>query len=315
MRSRPLRGSVRVAVLLCLICSCQEYTLEEHPITDVFVQGSDEETVVDVLWVIDNSGTMAEEQQRLTESLTEVAPLFGETLADFRLGVITTDVDDPDQSGKLQGSPLVIGPESDDITGEFLSNTDVGIAGSKDEQGFEAIRLALVNDDGSNSGFFRAETGLHAVVVSDEDDHSDSTVSERMSDLLRLVPDSTNFKIHAVVGDEPDGCLSAVAAADSGARYLDAARHTEGYSGSICLEDWTPLLSSIVRESLGLLDTFVLSREPDPTTLEVRVDEVGMPQREEDGWTHDLGLNAVVFHGNAIPRAGMEVVVSYYILR
>jgi len=306
-----------IAALLCLQGGCQDYSFEEHEIVDVFVQGSDEDTVVDVLFVIDNSGTMAEEQGRLYDSLVEVTHLFEETLADFRLGVITTDVDDPDHRGRLQGEHPVVSPELSDITNDFLSNASVGVVGSKDEQGLEALLLALTeaSTDGSNDGFFRDDTGLHVVIVSDEDDHSDSTVSERMSELMRHVPDSSDFKLHAIVGDEPDGCLSTDAAADAGVRYLEAAVHTEGYRGSICLEDWTQLLQSIVRLSLGLLDTFPLSREPDPSTLEVQVDGAAVEQDEDEGWTHDLGLNAIVFHGSSVPTAGAEIVVSYYILR
>ena len=311
--------SPRLPWLLLLVlgvcAGCQEYGLQENMFTDVFDQGTDEDRVVDVLWVLDNSGTMAEEQGRLAESLGEVLLMFEETLAAFRLGVITTDVDDSEQRGRLQGHPSVISPQTEDITGSFLSNASVGILGSKEEQGLEALRLALTEarDDPANEGFFRADTGLHVVVVSDEDDHSPGEVSDLLAGLMVLVPDST--EVHAVVGDEPDGCLSSEVAADSGSRYLDAARRTGGYSGSICLEDWTPLLGSIVRSSLGLDDTFPLSHEPDPDTLEVRVDSVLIPQRETDGWIHDLGTNAIVLHGNAVPRPGMQVVVTYYLKR
>ena len=50
---------------------------------------------------------------------------------------------------------------------------------------------------------------------------------------------------------------------------------------------------------------------PEPTTIEVRVDQVLMPERADDGWQYSLGDNAIVFDGRAIPRPGMEVDVAY----
>ncbi len=59
-------------------------------------------------------------------------------------------------------------------------------------------------------------------------------------------------------------------------------------------------------------DTFVLSHEPDLESLEVLVDDVLIPTREADGWTYDIGQNAVVFDRYSIPRPGMEIVINYF---
>ncbi len=315
---RRLLRCTAVLVLSAVLGSsaCQEYGLDEILYTDVFEQGSDEDSVVDLLWVVDNSGTMSEEQQRLTQSLGGLMALLADTLADYRLGVITTDVDDPEQRGRLQGEPPVLGPDDADVAGAFVANAHVGTQGSRDERGFEALELALTEavDDGSNAGFFRPDARLHAVVVSDEDDHSDGGVEQLLSDLAVDVPDAASFTVHAIVGDLPDGCLAPDAVADAGPRYLEAARRTDGLSGSICLGDWTALLESIGLAALGLQDTFPLSHEPDQSTLEVRVDGVLIPERAEDGWTYDAGQNAVVLHGGAVPRPEMQVVITYYLL-
>lgn len=317
-----MRGNARHwfpgIVAACLLASfaCQEYGLDEILHTEVFTQGSDEDTVVDLLWIIDNSGTMSEEQQRLTQSLGGLMVLLVGTLADYRLGIITTDVDDPAQRGRLQGDPPVLGPGTDDLPGAFVANAHVGVQGSRDERGFEALRLAVTEalDDGSNAGFFRPDARLHAVVVSDEDDHSDGSVEEQLSALSVDVPDAASFVVHAIVGDLPDGCLAPEAVADAGPRYLEASRRTEGLSGSICLADWSDLLESIGLAALGLQDTFPLSHEPDQSTIEVHVDGVAIPEREDNGWTYDAGSNAVVLHGGAIPRPDMEIVITYYLL-
>ncbi len=156
-----MRGTVGPILLLSVLLAatgCQEYGLDEILYTDVFTQGSDVDAVVDLLFIIDNSGTMSEEQQRLAASLGGLMVLLEETLADFRLGIITTDVEDPDHRGRLQGEPAVLGPGTPDLPGAFIANSQVGTGGSRDEQGLSALQLALTEavDAGANEGFFRS---------------------------------------------------------------------------------------------------------------------------------------------------------------
>ncbi len=300
-------------ILVLALAGCQEYAIEEVTYTDVFYQG-EALSGVDFLWVLDNSGTMSGEQSRLTSSIDGIMTLFEESVADYRLGVITTDVEDEEHRGRLQGEPTVLGPDTPSLADAFLANAAVGTEGSREERGFEALRLAMTEamDDGYNDGFFRHEAALEVVVVSDEDDHGDTEVIEFVAELTALVPDPTQFSIHAIVGDEPTGCLAPDASAEAGLRYLEAARATEGHNGSICLDDWTDLLEGIGLAALGLQNSFVLTHEPDLDSLEVTVDEVLIPRRAVDGWQYDPAENSISFHRYAIPRAGMEVVASYH---
>jgi hypothetical protein len=313
MLRRPLRYGLLGPVLVLALAGCQEYVIEEKTYTDVFYQG-EALSGVDFLWILDNSGTMSGEQSRLTSSIDGIMTLFEESVADYRLGVITTDIEDEEHRGKLQGEPTVLGPDTPSLTEAFLANAAVGTEGSRKEQGFEALRLAMTDalDDGSNEGFFRYEAALQVVIVSDEDDHGEDLVTDVVVALNDLVPDPAQFSIHAVVGDEPTGCLAPDASAEAGLRYLEAARLTEGFNGSICLDDWTDLLEGIGLAALGLVNSFVLTYEPDLDSLEVTVDEVVIPQRAVDGWQYDPGENSIRFTRYAIPRAGMEVVASYH---
>lgn len=308
---RAFRALLAAYVLVALAqAGCQEYSVNELLYTDEFQQGHD--AAVDILWVIDNSGTMSGEQDRLGEAFAVITSMFEESVADFRLGVATTDVEDPDHRGILQGDPAVLGPDTPDLAATFIANASVGTQGSKTESGFEAVRLAMSEAAAANEGFFRGGAYLEVVVVSDEDDHTDGEVVSLLADLGQLVPDPEHYRFHAIVGDEPYGCLSTESSAEAGTRYLEAAQQTLGFNGSICLDDWTPLLEGIGLAVLGMQDTFVLSIEPDLDSLDVEVDGVLIPNREVDGWTYDIGQNAVVFDRYSIPRPGMEIVINYF---
>ena len=159
----------------------------------------------DLLFVIDNSASMTEEQAGLS---TELPAFLAElqrgdaVTQDFRVGVITTSVYQRvlfndgterltiynDQAGRLQPVPDAKGqPTAEryldgrdaDLLAKFRRLVRQGIRGSGQETPFEAVRLALTPplsvtplEQGGNGGFLREGARLLVVVVSDEDDCS-----------------------------------------------------------------------------------------------------------------------------------------------
>lgn len=295
---------------------CSDFGVNRVQYHEEFTQVFDP-VVVDVLFVVDNSGTMTEEQELLHTSFTGLTSLLSDLDADFQVGVITTDVEDPDQSGRLQGDVPIMTPDTPDLEAVFAASANVGTRGARTEQGLEAVRLATTTavQDGSNTGFFRTGATLDVVIVSDEDDNSPDTVQSYVEALQAFKGDDP-VHVSGVIGDLPDGCVSPAAEAEAGMRYAEAAQLTAGHVGSICLPDWTPLFEQIGFDLAGAGDTFVLADLPDSDTLEVRVDGVLMvelsPDRIQDGWTYDPAQNAIIFTGFAVPRSGQKVVVSYF---
>lgn len=166
---------------------------------------------LDILFVVDNSGSMREEQQAVARELTafvEEVRRGGGVAQDFNVGVITSSVyqhwvvngargwrDYSTQAGRLQPVPDP-GPDGGVVPGtgteRMLSGLDpqladkfsrlvqVGTSGSGQETPFEAVRLALSPplvdtplEQGGNGGFFRDRARLLVVVVTDEDDCSE----------------------------------------------------------------------------------------------------------------------------------------------
>jgi hypothetical protein len=166
----------------------------------------------DILFVVDNSGSMAQEQDGIATEL----PAFIEELRrgagtahDFQVGVITTSVylnpdpqtvtgvtytEYPTQSGKLQAVPVLLSDGSTapgterlitssdpDLVEKFRRLVRQGIQGSGQETPFEAVRLAVSPPlsttplaEGGNKEFFRDGARLLVVVVTDEDDCSEN---------------------------------------------------------------------------------------------------------------------------------------------
>ncbi len=60
---------------------------------------------VDILFVVDNSGSMCEEQANLRENIVNLIQPLVEAGIDFNLAVVTTDMQAPEESGRFQNTP------------------------------------------------------------------------------------------------------------------------------------------------------------------------------------------------------------------
>ncbi len=283
---------------LLLLMACSEYDYADIARNETYVQPA-LDGATDVLFVVDNSPSMEEEQARLRDSFAVFAEVLSTSLADFRVGVVSTDVA---EAGALRGQ---FDRDTPELATAFAQAAQVGISGDREEQGLENAWLAVNGGD-----FARDDARLNLVVLSDEDDHSPASVAVYMQQFQRHVGPE-GFVLHAIVGDEPLGCVSQGSAADAGVRYIESAESTGGYRDSICLGDYGEILERIGLQVAGLGDTFILGELPQADTLEVRVDTVLIPGREQDGWTYEPDENAVRFHGRSVPRAGMTVQIRY----
>lgn len=300
--ARHRRGAL-LAVLAGL-AACSDYEVEQVRRDEFFSQPGEIRSA-DVLFVVDDSASMDEEQTLLGENFSAFVAVLTDTYADYQIGVTTTDVSGAD-AGLLHGGVLT--PATEDLSQAFQEAVAVGTGGSRDEQGLWAAVLAA--DPTRNPGFVRPRSRFNVVFVSDEDDHSPELVSVYLGALEEAAGDG-GFVAHALVGDMPLGCVSGTSAADAGERYLEAVEATTGWKDSICADSYTALLTQVGLEVAGWEDTFVLGDIPAPNSLLVWVDGVAIPERVLDGWQYSAGLNAIVFKGRAVPRPGMEVHVEY----
>lgn len=284
---------------------CSDYAVVGKGLSEGFFQNEREEGI-DILWVVDNSATMYEERDLLMASADSFIAFVANSSVDFHLGVVSTDMDE--RAGELRGRTLDV--DSTGMVDSFIAQVGSERVGSRDERGFEAALLAA--NPTISPEFARPKADLELVVFSDEDDHSEGDVTDFVS-TLEGQRDNAKVKVHAVVGDPPAGCVSALAAADVGERYLEAQALTEGRRESICTLDYGPMLARVALDVIGLDTTFALSEIPSPLTIELTVDGVEVHRRDVDGWRYNPGDNTIVFDGYAVPPAGAYIEVAYAI--
>jgi hypothetical protein len=303
--------------------------------TDVFTDSATQD--VDVLFVVDDSGSMAHEQQNLAKSFDSFIQKASEWKSDFQIGVVTTTLEFPD-AGVLQGSPPFVTHANWE---KFINNVQVGTTGSGMEQGLWAAKVALgspttdVTDEpceedgdcgflhacmngfcgGPNQFFIRDNASLELVFLSDEEDQSPESTDEYLKYFRAIKgfdkPDQMH--IHAIVGPA-GGCESDDGSAVAGHPYLELAQATGGITYSICESDFSKGLESIGEVAFSAKMRYFLTKFPAPTTLAVTIDGYPCPLLTlgSFNWTYDPVSNSVQLAENSICKAEPGSMVEIY---
>lgn len=257
---------------------------------------------VDILWVVDNSGSMSDDLVTVGNNFDAFIQVFIDYDLDYQVGVITTDVDNPAQSGNLVG-PFVT-PATPDPVATFVDQIDLGATGSASEQGFEAIQLALTEPllSGNNAGFMREDAALAAIVVTDEDNSSTQSYTNFVNwfEALKPTDDLTTFS-----------AICEQLFIDCG-KYANAADATGGITGDIASSDYSTVMDQIALTTAGMTVSFDLEAVPsDLSRTTVTVEGVEIPNSSTNGWIYDTADQAVVFTGSAVPQPGESGTIIY----
>lgn len=310
--------------------------------SNTFNQGFSVDTKIDVLFVVDNSGSMAPAQANLVANFNAFISSFVTKGYDFRIGVITTDVwranygwgaayarlkDGYGANQANHTGVFVITPATPNVQSVFLTNATPGITGDGDERTFQSFKIALSSS--LNSDFRRPNAFLAIINVSDEDDFSHDgsgdinenynnagihTIASYVSYLDTLTGTSGSTRRYSFssihVLDNP--CLAqSNSAANIGIRYSQLVAATNGVEGSICAPNFSTELDKIQQKILVLANQFFLPREPVPESIQVIVNGVIIPEDANTGWTYNASSNSIVFSFSAVPPQGASIIVNY----
>ena len=267
---------------------------------EVFEQ--EEIPVLDVLWVIDNSGSMMPFQTNLSSNISSFMNVFTQSGADYNMAVITTDRSHFSQ---------VLTPATPNVSSVLGNLVVTGTMGSGHERGIQMSvnSLSDANYAGPGGTFFRQDAILVVIYVSDEPDYSNPNWQSYISFFDTLKPQG-GFIPYGVIGDTPTGCQyqtgTGTRTAQAGYGYWDLIDHYGGNWYSICATDWGVQLQDLAGEVTNRR-TFVLS-EADPIEETIAVYVNGQLTTE---WTYDSNDNWVVFNEGHVPEEGQTITIDY----
>lgn len=279
---------------------------------------------IDILFVIDNSGSMAGEQTILANSFSNFISSFIVKNLDFHIGVVSTDVSQSG-AGRLisKSSEKYLTNSSPNLVSQFQANAKLGTNGSGAEQGLESMFLSLdpslISASGYNAGFIRPNALLSVIIVSDEDEDisNGETISQRINRTVGRVQNlkGNNFRMDFFINlsapvqnnTYPNGNLPYPKV------YLQAASQL-GSTPINVESDFSAPLSKLGDDIASqMVSQFVLKNIPlDPSSIIVKINGVVVPQDSIDGWTYDSATNKIVLHGSYInAAAGNTVSIDY----
>jgi len=267
--------------------------------------------LTDILFVVDNSCSMYDEQTTFAANFPAFVPILEESGTDYKLAATTTDSGD---NGSFVGATPIITPSTPDPAGTFGANVTLGTSGSGYEQAMLGGWLALNPGNGANPGFLREIAGLRIIFVSDAVDFStDSgmpfqTAAGYVQAFQGLKDDPSKVILSDISGGLT-GCSGPGGSAQGSTNLNTATTMTGGISASICDANWVASLSALAWLSTTVNDTFLLSEPAIENTIEVHMNGSFVPS----GWFYDPALNAIVFDGSYIPDEGDDLLVSYAI--
>jgi hypothetical protein len=270
-------------------------------IEDIFSQTSDIGGTLDIMVVIDNSGSMNEEQLNLANKLDPLLTYLQG--ADWRIAVNTTD---PNQ-GCINA--LITSADSDPAQA-FSDAVTAGINGSGNERGILQAVSGL-RADCVNTGWIRESSSIAVLIVSDEDNcsaagthcpnlpyNSEQYLIDYLSSIREI---RSEARVYGIISHPSAPCSTAY---NTSQQYAAAIEQTGGAFGDICQSDYTNTLEQISGNMASILNgQFTLTQIPDSAEVQVFVNDIPAVT----GWA----LVGNVLEFSVPPPADSIIKVSY----
>jgi hypothetical protein len=220
------------------------------------VQAMSAKLPVDIIWVIDNSGSMKEEEGYIKTNLNSFSSNIAASGVDYHV-IVIADTSHITVPPPLGGSP------------QFM-------AINQNIDSHNALSM-IISTYPQWQAFLRPNAKRHFVAVSDDE----STM--KAADFKTAVAGLTNpgfpngFTFDAIVAENgpisipPDHCFGLSSA--KGQQYIDLQMQTGGVFASLCQTDWTPIfntLSMAVVQGTSLPCTFNIPPPPTGQTLDFK---------------------------------------------
>lgn len=284
------------------------------------------ERQIDILFVVDNSNSMKEEQAQLASAFERFILAFSKRSLDFRIGILTTDALDGKLTASSKWPQPYLTPATPNFIAEFQKAIQVGIRGSSAETAFLPITAALKNQ--TSAAFFRPEAFLYIVIVSDEDEskgtgwrkdsyliNDESALAERLASIQTGLLGLKNLRrgmirIDAVTAPDPipSDCQTRIA----GKAFSRAASVWRGKTIPICSDFSSDLIAIADEVSTVAQRRFALKFPAITASINVSINGKPVPMDSENGFSYELEPNAINLHGEALRNSfGSVVTVDY----
>ncbi len=257
-------------------------------------------SLVDILWVIDNSGSMMPHQQNVIRNTQVFMNQFvqGGNLLNWKMGLISTDRSEQPYVGFRPGPDLT--SQTPDATLVFQRAVGrLGTSGSATEEGFEP----MLNTLQTHPDFMRPRATLAVIFVTDAQEQGNQSVAGVLAELGKMKP-LAEVVSYGIFWTGDQGCGSNSGEDDwnlRGSRYGEFIDKTKGKSYALCTNNFGANLADLGKDLVSRITSpkLYLDSVPRSSTLKVyykgRLIPGGLPG-SGGFWYFDTKLNAIIFH-------------------
>ena len=248
----------------------------------------------EIIWVIDNSGSMKSFQQSVIQNMQIFIDTFAKSAkgSDWRMGLLSTDKNDHPYIGFIPYNYL----ESVEPNPAVRFNRAVaslGVEGGSDEESFYPIQMALT----IYKDFLREGSKLFLIVVSDEKEHGNMPVDDFLQYLYTLrAPE--DIATYGVLGMKEQKCGT-----DNyfGGRYHEFIEKTNGLMFSICSSDYGEGLAKFASDIAQKTSNSKIQLKDPPVSDTIEITYRGkrlLRGRAAEGasWNYNSVENSIHFH-------------------
>lgn len=268
---------------------------------------------IDILWVIDNSGSMGDDQAAVIANTSLFMNEFTQsTMTRWKMGLISTsDYENPYLG--FNGFGLLDWTLSNPIPIFQSAVARLGTDGDITEKEYDPI----VNHLRAHPDFLRPKAWLATIILTDEPEQSRLSTTVFLSEMATLHGNSKRQLFYGVLAAVEWGC--------SGGLYYRGSKFEElfnlvgknGKTFSLCSPDFGINLAEIGKDIVSRLDKPRVSLESRPIVESIEVLYLGkrLPAGfPADGgvWTYDFEANAIIFYDLSFAPGDNEFVTIRY---
>lgn len=305
---------IKIFTLVILLVSCdknanyayhdnppeQKYSVKKYPIKQI-----QNDTKVDILWVVDNSLSMEPIQQNIVNNAKIFMQEFlGHKYLNWKMGVISTsDDEDP-----YLGFKTVFDHSSTDKVATFQTAINaLGVRGRADEHIFFNT-LRMFKDF---NHFFRRKSNVAIIMVSDEKEHSESdhgvnySARNTLDQIKGYVSANRKLRFYgALQATDLKNCPTRSSwdyGPYKGSPYQEIINSTGGMIVSACVADFGEKLAKIGKDIVKLIESpkVLLSERPLVDSIQVYYRDrllVGGDRESGGLWYYDYYYNSINFY-------------------
>ncbi len=283
--------------------------------SDSFIVGkSGNNNMAEFLFVVDDSGSMKNYQNAVSQASQDFANAITNAGIDFKIAIITTScgIDsyesycyDYKSASRVLNSVGII---ENDIE-LFKEKVVVGTRGSKYETGIynaeRTLQSIALND--SRDGILTklgmpSNQELSIVILSDETSQYSTRAGSSFNINHNLFLER-GYKIYSIIN--PD--VSSIS------QYDDLAKKTGGLIADITnTSSYSTIMNTIAQSAVSTTGYKLTKSNIIETTISITINDKEIPHgNTNNGWKYIESYNSIIFYGTAIPNEGDKIDINY----